>query len=223
VTLARDNIIKIVWRGNDPFAGFPEGLYEYDSQGWHSDHPYLTTSIERLEHSLIIVEVGVWKGGSVITMADKLRTLGRDGVVIAVDTWLGSWDHWINDHWFRDLSFSHGRPMIQSKFMNNIIQKKLTEFVVPFPLDSINAVNVIKRYGISPNLIHIDGGHDYSAVLSDLAHWWPLLATGGFLVGDDYHDPNWPEVTQAFDKFFKSKEDIVFEHGGCKCRIQKIR
>jgi hypothetical protein len=106
--------------------------------------------------------------------------------------------------------------------MGNIVRKNLTEFVIPFPLDSINAVNVIKRREITPNLIHIDGGHDYASVYSDLVHWWPVLAGGGFLIGDDYHDPNWPEVTKAFDDFFSSMANTVFETENCKCRVEKL-
>jgi predicted O-methyltransferase YrrM len=37
-----------------------------------------------------IVEIGVWKGSSVITLASKMKELNLDGVVIAVDTWLGA-------------------------------------------------------------------------------------------------------------------------------------
>jgi cephalosporin hydroxylase len=45
----------------------------------------------------IVVEIGVWKGSSVITLASKMKELNLDGVVIAVDTWLGAWDHWTNE------------------------------------------------------------------------------------------------------------------------------
>jgi hypothetical protein len=218
----RDKIVNLIWFGNDPFVGFPETLYERDAQGWHSNHSYLTTTIDRLKASPVIVEVGVWKGASVITMANKLRELDQGGVVIAIDTWLGSWDHWCNPSWFRELAISGGRPSMQNKFMANVVYSKLTDYVVPLPLDSINAVNVIRRRGIAPNMVHIDGGHDYSAVMSDLVHWWPVLSDGGFLIGDDYGDGNWPDVTRAFDDFFRTMTNVIFEHEHSKCRVQKL-
>jgi hypothetical protein len=50
--------------------------------------------------------------------------------------------------------------------------------------------------------------------------WWPLLAVGGILIGDDYH-PNaesWPEVRRAFQDFFKTTE---IENSGGKCLLRK--
>nr|USU34236.1 class I SAM-dependent methyltransferase [Methylobacterium sp. OTU13CASTA1] len=71
-------------------------------------------------------------------------------------------------------------------------------------------------------MIHIDAGHDYRAVMSDLEAWWPLVRPGGWVIGDDYvHDGHWPGVRQAFDEFYQRCGLFPFEHGGAKCRIQK--
>jgi hypothetical protein len=197
----KDRIVDAVWRGKDPFAGFPTNLYEHDTQGWFSGHPYLTDEMEKLVPAPLIVEIGVWKGGSVLTMARRIRDLKIDGVVIGVDTWLGAWDHWINDEWFPHLAIGQGRPMMQAKFMNNVIREDLVDYIVPFPLDSVNAAQVLRARGVSPNMIHLDGGHDYEAVMTDLKCWWPLLADGGYFIGDDYQDA-WPGVQRACDEFF---------------------
>ena len=221
MTSARDQVINLVWAGADPYAGFPEQLYEYDVQGWNSGHRFLTSSIDMLDNPTVIVEVGVWKGGSTITMADHLKSLDRNGVVIAVDTWLGSSEHWLKEEWRKALSFSQGRPMMQNKFMSNVCRRNLQDYVVPFPLDSTNACEVIRQHGIKPNLVHIDGGHDYSTVHSDVSKWWSVLAPGGYLIADDYGHPFWREVTQAVDDFVKSLEGVTFEAADSKCRIQK--
>ena len=81
-----------LWRGQNPFAGLPPKLYQRDEQGWQSQHPYLSIGVEQMRPR-VVVEVGVWKGGSTIFMAKKMRELGLDAVVIAVDTWLGSAFH----------------------------------------------------------------------------------------------------------------------------------
>ena len=87
----RDTIINKLWRGKDLFSGFIPNKEKTDFQGWNSDHYFLTDSIDQLNPK-IIVEVGVWKGGSTICMAKKIKEKYMDSVVISVDTWLGSWD-----------------------------------------------------------------------------------------------------------------------------------
>lgn len=217
----RRELIDALWRGFDPFAGFPEHLYEVDLQGWGESHPYLTDAVVEL-HPRILVEVGVWKGASVIKMASKLKELGIDGVIIAVDTWLGSYEHWLKPDWFADLACENGRPALQKKFMNNIVAKGLTEYVVPLPLDSLNAAQVLTHYKIEPDLLHLDGGHDHSSVMADLSAWWPLIRPGGMLIGDDYNtNGEWPEVRQAFDEYFGKRDLSPFEFDPPKCKVRK--
>ena len=219
---ARKALISALWHGIEPFSGFPEHLYETDLQGWASDHHYLADTVAELAPR-ITVEVGVWKGASVATMANKLKKLQIDGVVIAVDTWLGSFEHWTAQKWFESLSFEHGRPAIQKKFMANMLIGGLADHVVPLPLDSLNAAQVLRFNDIKPDLVHLDGGHDYASVMADLRAWWPLIRPGGVLIGDDYNTDGvtWPEVRQAFDDYFGHLGLTPFEIAPPKCRIRK--
>ena len=219
MTSIRDALLKKVWRGQDPFQNYPSRLYRQDQQGWGSTHRYLTDAIETLRPS-IVVEIGVWKGGSVISFASRMRDMNLDGVVIAVDTWLGSWDHWTSDEWFAHLNFSNGFPALYHTFAANIVGEGLQDYVLPLPLDSINAANVLRHHQVRPlDVVHIDGGHDYHAVTSDLREWWPMIRPEGVLIGDDY--PHWPEVKKAFDDFFVDQGKFPFEFYAPKCRIFK--
>ncbi len=170
----------------------------------------------------MIVEVGVWKGASTIKMAQMLQNNALDGCVIAVDTWLGAVDHWVQDKWFQELGFAFGFPTIQRKFMKNVIEAGVQDFVVPLPLDSINASSLLYNLGISADFIHLDAGHEYKSVLSDLEAWWPRLRKGGLLIGDDYQmTGGWPGVKQAFDEFFATLGVSSIENIDGKCRIRK--
>ena len=221
MSLSRTELIAKLWRGRDPFEGFPQHLYEVDKQGWGSQHPYLV-QWEARTRPLIIVEVGVWKGGSTIAMASRLRDAGVAGTVIAVDTWLGAWDHWINDDWFQHLGWDHGYPTINRKFMNNVVSENLQDFVVPLPLDSLNAAVVLKNFDIRPDILHLDGAHDLESVFADLKVWWPLLQPGGVLIGDDYFEHTyWPGVKEAFDRFFSPERAKPIENFSGKCRVRK--
>lgn len=80
----RRDLLDRLWYGRDPYLGFTSSMAP-DLQGWNSDHTYLTEAIDR-HHPGVVVEVGVWKGASVLTMARRMRDTGCDGVVLAVDT-----------------------------------------------------------------------------------------------------------------------------------------
>ncbi len=216
----RQEIVDRLYAGVDPFANFPENLFQVDMQGWNSQHPYLSRAID-VARPKIIVEIGVWKGGSTLFMAEHLRRLELDAVVIAVDTWLGSWDHWINPALRAQLSFINGYPNFFYKFMNNVKALKLEDYVVPLPLDSLNASETLKFLQIQPDIVHIDAGHDYRAVKSDIETWWPLIKPNGFLIGDDYHREVWPGVCRAFDEFAEAHGAGQVEHFERKCIFRK--
>ena len=225
----RRDLLDTLFFGRDPFAGFPFQDTPRDLQGWHSGHPYLSRAIEQVRPR-VVVEVGVWKGASVVTMARAMQRLKLDGVIIAIDTWLGSAEHY-KEKFIADMDFEFGHPRLYRKFLANICHEGLTDYVVPLPLDSINAYELLKQRGVRPDVLHIDAGHDYASVMADLQAWWPQLTPGGVLIGDDYFKAGfvqgligkekWPEVRQAFDEFFAANAHTVFESGDGKCYVGK--
>ena len=50
----------------------------------------------------------------------------------------------------------------------------------------------------SQDVVFIDGNHLFDAVLADLEAWWPKVAQGGLLIGDDLA---WPGVAAAVETF----------------------
>ena len=103
----------------------------------------------------------MWKGASVVTMAKEIQRLKLDAVVIAIDTWLGSSEHYLWEKFIPDLDFEFGYPRLYHKFAANIVNEGLQDIVVPLPLDSINGFQLLKEKGIRPDVLHIDAGHDY--------------------------------------------------------------
>ncbi len=103
------------------------------------------------------------------------------------------------------------------------MERGLQGYVVPLPLDSVNASFVLQHKGIRPDLVHIDGGHDYETVMSDLTRWWALLAPGGTLIADDYSVGGgaWPGVAAAVDAFRAANPHQGFEALPDKCRLTK--
>lgn len=215
------NLRQRLWRNSDPFAAVDVEDYALDLQGWGSKHDFLLDSIEIVRPTLII-EIGVWKGGSTISMAQKLRDCHLDASIVSVDTWRGAWDHWLSDEWFAEMNFASGSSRIYKIFLSNVKKLDLQDYVIPLPLDSINACVTLKALGVSADIIHIDAGHDYVAVTNDLTAWWELLRPGGIVIGDDYDTGGgWPEVRKAFDDFIATHQTSGFEYFGNKCRFIK--
>ena len=166
-------------------------------EGWNGDHPVLS-QLGTLGPQLVVVDVGVWKGQSTITMATAMQRAQLDSCVIAVDTFLGSVEHW-NAAVF-NFGRTHGMPDLYQTFLENVYHSGVADYVVPLPQTSSTAALILQRLGISAAAVHIDASHEYADVLRDAEEYWKIVAEGGFLVGDDYHEA-WPGVVRAAGEF----------------------
>jgi predicted O-methyltransferase YrrM len=162
-------------------------------EGWNGSHPSLAR-LTQARGNATVVDVGVWKGQSTITMARAMKTAGVDGCVIAVDTFLGSAEHW--DTARNLFTRSNGFPNIYQTFLANVHAAGITDYVVPMPQTSVNAAMILRQLRITASVIHVDAAHEYESVLNDAQEYWNILAPGGYLIGDDYH-PSWPGVIRA--------------------------
>lgn len=208
--------------GHNPYAGFPADPAQADAQGWNSDHPFLADTIASARPR-VVVEVGVWKGASSIRMAQAMKEAGIDSVIIAVDTFLGSWDHYVDPTWLPSLKLRNGYPTLFYTFLTNVRLNRLEEYIQPLPLDSANASVLLGRKGIRPDAVHIDAGHDFEAVSKDLRMWWELLQPGGTMILDDYDEAGvvWPSVGQAVDAFLQENPHEAREAVPYKIRFRK--
>ncbi len=217
MTALRDQWVEKVYRGKDPFVGFPRGVYATNSHGWNSTHPKLAEAATS-KNPCVVVEVGVWLGGSTIRMAKAMKDAGINGVVISVDTWLGSVEHWATADYFPMLCLDQGRPSLQRTFMANVLDAAVEDYVLPLPLDSLNAAELFRQFNRHADVIHLDGGHEYDLVAADIKAWWPRLRAGGIFIGDDYNPGGgWQGVMRAFDEAFPTP----IEHEKGKCWIVK--
>ncbi|WP_159997517.1 class I SAM-dependent methyltransferase [Roseomonas sp. 18066] len=185
--------------GEDLYAGFTPELPQ-DLQGWNSTHPTLARLVQEVKPKTII-DVGVWKGASVAFFCKAMAKHALPGAVIAVDTFLGSPEHWNRerkDNIFASLRLRHGMPGLYWQFISNMAHLGLQDRVVPLAQTSENAAVILQRLRVKAELIHIDAAHEYEPVLRDARRFWALLAPGGVLVGDDYP---WPGVAKAAQEF----------------------
>ncbi len=213
MTRARDEVMFRLY-GCDIWEGF-EPIEVGECWGWNGDHS------KALEYQArTIVDVGVWQGQSTIVFASALRDSGEDGVVVAVDTFLGSPELWtLIDQC--PIRRRNGMPNIYWHFMSHIAKAGLQEYVVPMPITSSSAAILLKEVPVAPDLVYLDAAHDYKSALRDCEDYWGLLKDGGTLVGDDYDQEHFPGVVAAVEEFSR-EAGRQFEVFPPKWVIQKV-
>ncbi len=130
------------------------------------------------------VEVGVWEGSSLL----YLKSHRPDMFVVGVDWGLGQ----------NEL----GSEMTANTLLRNM---KATGWVQEIPIllwDSAKAAQFIPDRSMWG--VFIDADHTEAGVERDIRAWYPKVAPGGWLAGDDYNNigDNWPGVKKAVDRYF---------------------
>lgn len=189
--------------GTNIYAGFVPNFPE-DRQGWNSEHRSFEEIIQGSRPN-VVIDVGVWKGASTIYLAELLKRNAVKGAVIAIDTFLGSVEHWERVSGFAGLMpFRYGMPLLYEQFLSNVVRCGAQDRIVPLPLTSTAAGLLLRRIDVQAGLVHIDASHEYEDVLRDARTYWEILEPGGFLVGDDY-SKDWPSVVAGAKKFAEEK------------------
>lgn len=192
-----------IYQLDDVYAGFDHTRYPLDLHGWRSQHPIFAELLAR-HRPRFIIEVGTWKGGSAIHMAQLTREHCPGARIVCVDTWLGARNFLFPDPYPDvDLQRVNGWPMVYYQFLANVCHTGTQDVIVPFPTTSLIAARFLAAGGYRFDLIYIDGSHDTQDVFHDLESYLPLLAPGGVIFGDDY---DMPSVRAAVDAFMQGRE-----------------
>lgn len=184
----------------DPYAGIDATKYPIDTTGWNPhDADFARLDVTGLTASLII-EVGTWKGASAFALAKTFPSAH----IVCIDTWLGSsemWEDHSDDTRYGDLKLEHGYPTVYRQFAANVINLGLCDRITPMPMPSHQALKLLRKWGVTADLIYLDGSHDGEDLLLDITlarNLYPLT-----LCGDDYSD-DWPGVKWAVGHAFPS-------------------
>jgi predicted O-methyltransferase YrrM len=193
--------------GHVPYHGFTPIISEPIWQNWNSTHPALTRLVRELKPA-VIMDVGVWTGMSTATLAKAQAEAAPNGITIAIDTFLGSPEHWTpNRPVNNSLRFLFGQPRIYDIFLSNMVLAGHADRVLPICQTSENAAVILRREKIIPDLVHVDAAHEYESCLRDIKTYYDFLRPGGVLLGDDF---SWPGVARAV-VHFSDERKIPFE------------
>ena len=148
----------------------------------------------------VIVELGSWLGRSTRHMAGIIP---EDGVVYAVDHWLGSDGLQIT---YADLI-----PTLYQQFLSNMIHAKLAHKIIPIKMSTLQAAKKCAELRIKPDLIYVDASHDEKSVYDDLCAWYPFVKGHGIICGDDWgwHEESIFTIQAAVNRFARENNLIV--------------
>jgi predicted O-methyltransferase YrrM len=162
-------------------------------QGWFHHGPAILALLE--EHRpRTVVELGTWRGASAIAMARVVRRWG--GTVTCIDTWTGDAIHGGTSVDGVTFERTPGAPAMIAECAANLIAAGVQASVRLIPATTIEAA---RAWRDPIDFLYIDADHSFSAVLADLETWIPFVRRGGIVAGDDYGNPAFPAVRQAWD------------------------
>jgi hypothetical protein len=168
-----------------------QAMQNNPADGWFNHADELLAIVEQLR-PMRLLEVGSYKGQSAIALARVLAQWG--GQVTCVDTWANT---------------PIGPGDTYPEFCANVRASGLTN-IAAIRGDS---VEVAGEDWTPFDAIYVDADHTRESVAADLAAWWPHLQVGGLLAGDDYHNPQYPGVAEAWDAFGVEVQPIIAPTG----------
>lgn len=156
------------------------------------------------------VEIGVWKGSSLFTIAEGVKQI--NGHVTGIDPW--AMDQLHNDipqnpalskHIIENIIKEQATlDTIYKQLVDTIQKNELERFITIIRNTSTEACNHF--YDNSLDLLHIDGNHDEINVSNDIMNYISKVKKHGYFILDD---TNWPGVYSAYEKHLKPYVSVV--------------
>ena len=172
-----------------------------DHSAPHTNVPpdFLRSLMSQLRPTFL-VEVGSWKGGSALLIADAAVEAtpphAPPPTLLCIDTWLGDGATWLDRcvGWREGLLLNHGLPQVFWQFVANC--RRRADVIFPWPLASLTALRALQHLAIrgavpQPDFVYLDAAHEKGETLIEIRRAFELLRPGGVLVGDDL---DWPAV-----------------------------
>jgi len=152
--------------------------------------------VSRIPDESVMVEVGVFRGRSLASIAPLLIQKKID--LVAIDIF-GSVDY--NE----DLVTPKNPGMLR-----DFVQNMKVFGLDPLVICGTSARVADFMFWKQPSLVFIDGDHSYEAVKADIKTWIQVVKNGAILAGHDY-GPHAPGVKQAVDELLVPW-DLTVDH-----------
>lgn len=141
----------------------------------------LYTILMGLPNGVNVVEIGVEFGRSTTVIGTVAKE--KQFHFTAIDSWLGEYSPAARKH---------------------VEEILVGEWDLPINLSTGESGFASLFYERPIHLIHIDGDHTYSGVMTDCLVWLPKVVDGGWALFDDYGHQSLPEVIEAVSAYMRS-------------------
>ncbi len=168
-------------------------LMPFSGHGWYMNAAPMEKLLKERKVK-VVIELGSWLGKSTKHIAEILP---EDGIVYAVDHWLGNPASRVNN--------PELIPTLYEQFLSNMIHANLTHKVVPLKMTTQEAVQYFYDNGIVPDLIYVDASHEEVDAYRDIAAYFPMVKGHGIICGDDWSYGDLP-VQRAVKRFAKEND-----------------
>lgn len=186
---------------------------QYDAGGLCGDEKgNVIKSLVRDSNAKLCVEIGVFKGSSILYFVEALQKTG--GKVIGIDPYqLDTLKNDIPDkkasHLLYNVLFKEQNVLdnIYSNLINIINNNNLGDTITIIRDKSENYHKNIDKESI--DVLHIDGNHDEEYVTKDILNYLPLVKKGGYIIMDD---TTWVGVKNSINNHLKDKCELVYDY-----------
>ena len=164
-------------------------------QGWFQWRSAQEEAARRFPSGSSFVEVGVYIGRSLCSLAEVVEQSGKAINVIGIDTCRGSGPEGYKQKDYHRAMVQQGGGTFAGALHKNIVDCGYGDRIMLIIADSITAAKLFQDESLE--WVHLDGRHDYASVKADIDAWLPKVKRGGWLSGDDYDAIKWAEVVKA--------------------------
>lgn len=170
-------------------------MHWHEIEGWFQWRSGQEEAVRHFPAGSRFVEVGVYLGRSLCSLAEVAARSGRTYTLVGVDTCLGSGPEGPRQKDYHGAAVAQGGGTLAGTLHRNVLACGFGDAISLVVADSLAAAGLFADGSL--DWVHLDARHDYAGVQADIAAWLPKVRSGGWLSGDDHDPVKWPEVVGA--------------------------
>ena len=164
-------------------------------EGWFQWRSGQEEAARHFPEGSCFVEVGIYLGRSLCSLAEVVDLSGKTLTVIGIDTCRGTGPEGRKEKDYHGAAVAQGGGTFAGTLHKNVLD---CGYANKISLIISNSVTASRLFGdASVDWVHLDARHDYASVKADIQAWLPKVKRGGWLSGDDFDEIKWPEVVKA--------------------------
>ncbi len=138
-------------------------------------------------------EIGVLFGGGLLLALHSLAVSGSSDWVLGIDSFEGYYGRRLD-------------PITRRRVRKDVVLRNAAKVglasprlrLVPLRSEDPATIAEVSHYALAS--LWIDGDHSFEGTQRDWRNYSPMVAPGGYVLFDNYHDESWPEVGRFVDE-----------------------